>query len=499
MASVQFLNSKAELVRKAQALNLNITAAKGLQEVLRSNLGPKGTLKMLVGGAGTVKLTKDGNVLLKEMQIQHPTAAMIARASTAQDDVVGDGTTSNVIFIGELLRQAERCIGDGLHPRVIVDGFEKAKAFALNFLSEFKQEVPVNRELLINVARTALCTKLHHELAEQMTEIVVDAVLAISKHKQEPDLHMVEIMHMVHKMATETRLVRGLVLDHGSRHPDMPTRLENCYILTCNVNLEYEKTEVNSAFFYSNADQRDKLQKSERKMIDEKVEKIIELKRRVCEGTNKNFVVINQKGIDPCSLDMFAKENIIALRRAKRRNMERLPKACGGNAVNSVEDLTPEDLGFAGLVYEQQLGDDKYTFVEDVPYLESCTILIKGPNDHTIAQVKDAVRDGLRAVANTVQDDSVVPGAGAFEVAASVRLREYAKTIEGKARLGVQAFADALLVIPRTLADNSGFDSMDVLLKLVSEYERSGQPVGLDVSTGNPVSPMAEGILVRIM
>merc|ERR1719262_1266257 len=217
-------------------------------------------------------------------------------------------------------------------------------------------------------------------------------------------------------LASDTKLVRGLVLDHGARHPDMPKRLENCYILTMNVSLEYEKSEVNAGFFYSNADQRDKLVQSERTFTDEKVKKIIELKRKVCtEENKKSFVVINQKGIDPPSLEMLARENIIALRRAKRRNMERLPLVCGGVAVNSVDDLDPDDLGYADVVYEQTLEDEKYTFIEGVKFPHSCTLLIKGPNPHSIVQLKDAIKDGLRSVQNAVEDECLVPGAGAFE------------------------------------------------------------------------------------
>lgn len=211
---------------------------------------------------------------------------------------------------------------------------------------------------------------------------------------------MIEMMHMPHKFGSESRLVRGLVLDHGARNADAPKRLKNCYILTCNVSLEYEKTEVHSGFFYSTAEQREKLAASERKFTDERCKKIIELKRKVCEGTDKNFVVINQKGVDPLSLELFSKEGIIALRRCKRRNMERLILACGGNAVNSVDDLTPEDLvipvydvfkfkqGWADEVSEFQMGDDKWTFIEGVKNPRSCTILVKGPNDHTIAMIK---------------------------------------------------------------------------------------------------------------
>merc|ERR1719148_554295 len=246
-----------------------------------------------------------------------------------------------------------------------------------------------------------------------MAEVCVDAVRCIKKPDRALDLHMVEILHMKNKLITETKLIKGLVLDHGARHPDMPKRLENCYILTCNVSLEYEKSEVNAGFFYNSAEQRDRLVESERRFTDEKVKKIIELKKKVCtEENKKSFVIINQKGIDPPSLEMLANEGIIALRRAKRRNMERLPLAVGGNAVNSVDDLDEDDLGYADLVYEQMLEDEKYTFIEGVKHPNSCTVLIQGSTDHAVAQMKDAIRDGLRSVQNAIEDEALVPGAG---------------------------------------------------------------------------------------
>ena len=461
MSSLQLVNANADIIRKAQALGVNINAAKGLQEVLKTNLGPKGTIKMLVGGAGQVKLTKDGAVLLHEMQIQHPTAAMIGRSATAQDDMVGDGTTTNVLFIGELMRQAERYIGDGVHPRILVDGIELAKNEALKYLEQCKQKVEMTKETLVQVARTSLNTKIHPDLGNPLCDILVDAVQTIKKPDEPLDLHMIEIMHMQHKMSTESKLVRGLVLDHGARYSDLPSDLENCYILCLNVSLEYEKTEVHSGFFWSNAEQREKLIASERQFTDDKVLKIIELKRKLCTPENKkNFVVINQKGIDPPSLELLANDGIIGIRRCKKRNGERIPLACGGRQVNSVDDLTEDDLGFCGHIYEQVLGDDKYTFIEGVENPFSCTILIKGPNDYSIAQSKEAIRDGLRAIKNAVEDEVLVPGAGAFEVAAAEHLMTYAKTeAQGKVKLGVHAFADALLVVPRTLAQNSGFDA----------------------------------------
>ncbi|KAL6012095.1 T-complex protein 1 subunit zeta [Asimina triloba] len=485
--SLRVLNPNAEVLNKSAALHMNINAAKGLQDVLKTNLGPKGTIKMLVGGAGDIKLTKDGNTLLKEMQIQNPTAIMIARTAVAQDDTSGDGTTSTVLFIGELMKQSERYIDEGMHPRVLVDGFDIAKRATLEFLEKFKTPVVMgndpDKEILKMVARTTLRTKLYEALADQLTEIVVNAVLCIRKPEEPIDLFMVEIMHMRHKFDIDTRLVEGLVLDHGSRHPDMKRRAENCYILTCNVSLEYEKSEVNAGFFYSNAEQREKMVAAERRQVDEKVQKIIELKNKVCTGNDNSFVVINQKGIDPPSLDLLARAGIIALRRAKRRNMERLVLACGGEAVNSVDDLTLDCLGWAGLVYEHVLGEEKYTFVENILYHFPELISgsnVTGPNDHTIAQIKDAVRDGLRSVKNTIEDEAVVLGAGAFEVAARQHLiNNVKKTVEGRAQLGVEAFADALFVVPKTLAENSGLDTQDVLIALtyLSEAGFFGRPV----------------------
>jgi T-complex protein 1 subunit zeta len=495
-AAVKQVNAHAETMGSQAALFMNINAAKGLLEVMKTNLGPRGTIKMLVGGAGDIKLTKDGNVLLREMQIQNPTAVMIARTAVAQDDITGDGTTTTVLMIGELLKQAEKYLNEGLHPRVVVEGFEIAKKAALAYIDTVKKPVDgADREQLRCVAYTALRTKLQEGIANQLTDNVTDAVLTIKTPGQPLDLHMVEIMHMRHKMATDTRLVNGLVLDHGARHPDMKKYNENCFILTCNISLEYEKSEVNSGFFYSSADQREKMVAAERMYTDERVHKIIELKNKVCgDDPTKSFVIINQKGIDPLSLDLLVQNGIVGLRRAKKRNMERLILACGGVAVNSVEELTPEGLGYADKVYEHVIGEEKYTFVEGVKNPHSCTLLIKGPHDHTIAQIKEAIRDGLRAIKNTLEDECVIPGAGAFEVGLHTHLmNDVVKTVEGRARLGVQAFAEALLIVPKTLAVNSGNDPQEALISLQNEHEK-GNFLGFDVESGEPTDPCMGGI-----
>ncbi|XP_060502683.1 T-complex protein 1 subunit zeta-2 isoform X5 [Panthera onca] len=377
MAAITAVNSKAEVARARSALAVNICAARGLQDVLRTNLGPKGTMKMLISGAGDIKLTKDGNVLLHEMQIQHPTASLIAKVATAQDDITGDGTTSNVLIIGELLKQADLYISEGLHPRIIAEGFEAAKIKALEVLEKVKINKEMKREVLLDVARTSLQTKVPAELADVLTE-----------------------------------------------------------------------------------------------------------------------------GIDPFSLDALAKHGIVALRRAKRRNMEsyddlcnfRLSLACGGMAVNSLEDLSIHCLGHAGLVHECTLGEEKFTFIEACVNPRSVTLLVKGPNKHTLTQIKDALRDGLRAIKNAIEDGCVVPGAGAVEVAIAEALVNYKHSVKGRARLGVQAFANALLIIPKVLAQNSGYDLQETLVKVQAEHSESKQPVGIDLNTGEPMLAADAGV-----
>uniref|UniRef100_A0A8C2QK71 T-complex protein 1 subunit zeta n=1 Tax=Cricetulus griseus TaxID=10029 RepID=A0A8C2QK71_CRIGR len=420
MAVVKSLNPKAKVARVQAALAVNISTARGLQDVLRTNLGPKGTMTMLVSGAGDIKLTKDGNVLLHEMP------SLMAKVAT------------------ELLKQADLYISEGFHPRKITEGFEAAKEKALQFLEQVKVSREMDRETLIDVARTSLQTKVHAELADVLTEAVVDSVSAIKKTDEPIDLFMVEIMEMKHKSETDT--------------------IENAYILTCNVSLEYEKTEVNSS-----AEEREKLVKVERKFTED---------RKVCGDSDKGFVVINQKGIDPFSLDALAKEDIVALHRTKRRNMERLTLACGSIALNSLDDLNPHCLGFAGLVYEYTLGEEKFTFIE------KCNN--PRPNKHTMTQIQDAIRDGLRAVKNAVDD-----GAGAIEVAMAEALIKYKPSVKGR------AFADALFIILKVLAQNSGFDLQESLVKVQAEHSESGQLIRVDLNTGEPMMGVWDNCCVK--
>lgn len=421
-----------------------------------------------------------------------------------------DGTTSTVLFTGELLKRAEYFTTEGLHPRLITEGYEAAKDMCLEFLDTCKIHTPDiynDRELITSVARASLRTKLAPDIATNVTEAIVEAIMCVSSDGTPIDLHMVEIMEMQHKSGSESCCVNGIVMDHGARHPDMPRRLKNVHILTCNVSMEYEKTEMSSGFFYNSAEEREKLVESEQRFTSEKVKQVIDFKRRVCKE-GESFAIINQKGIEPSALDMLAKEGIFALRRAKRRNMERLTLAFGGVAVNSYDDLEESHLGWAGELHEEHVGEDKYTFVEHAKTAKSCTILIRGPNKHTIDMIKDATRDGLRAVKCALEDKCVIAGAGAFEIAAYRMLMRRKSAVSGKAKLGVEAFAQSLLVIPKILAENSALDVQDTVIKCEEAQDLAddecmqrddGSPnlshtIGINLDSGKPFYPATEGI-----
>uniref|UniRef100_A0A2K6NMH3 Chaperonin containing TCP1 subunit 6B n=1 Tax=Rhinopithecus roxellana TaxID=61622 RepID=A0A2K6NMH3_RHIRO len=442
MAVVKTLNPKAEVAQTEAVLVVNISVTWGLQDVLKTNLGPKGTMKMLVSGAGDIKLTKDGNVLLHEMQIQHATASLIAKVATAQDDITSDSTTSNGLIIEELLKQADLYISEGLHPRIITGGFEAAKEKALQFLEEVKVRKEMDRETLINVARTSLGTKVH-------AEAVVNSILAIKRQDEPIDLFMVVIMEMKHKSETDTSLIRGLVLT--TEHSILIRRKRWRMYTFLSVIMQKET-------------------KTHKKL------KKIELKKKVCGDSDKGFVVINQEGIDLFSLDALAKEGIVTL--------ERLTLACGEVALNSFDNLNPDCLGHAGLVYKHTLGEEKCTFIEKCNKTCSVTLLIKGPNKHTLIQ----------AVKNAIDEGCVFPGANAVEVAMAEALIKYKPSVKGRAQLGVQAFADVLLIIPKVLAQNSGFDLQEILVKIQAECSESGQLVGVDLDTGEPMVAAEVGI-----
>ncbi|ELP94234.1 T-complex protein 1 subunit zeta, putative [Entamoeba invadens IP1] len=501
MSALKILNQNSEASRRDQSLMMNIHAARSLASILKTNLGPKGTLKMLVDGAGSIKLTKDGRVLLKEMHINHPTASLIANAATSQDDIVGDGTTSTVLLCGELMKQCEPYLSEGIHSRLLVEGIELGRQHLFDYIPQVTKKIDATEQkVLESVVKSVIGTKMTTEFTEELATMIVDAVKVI-KIENTIDLFMVEIQTMKHKFATNTELIKGLVMDHGTRHPGMPHDIHNVFVLTCNVSMEYEKSEVNSSVFYSDVNQRNAMVKNERKYADDQVAKVVDLKRRLVEkyGKDVGLLVVNQKGIDQPSLDKLAAAQVMALRRAKRRNMERLTLACGGVALNSFEGEIPlESLGRAGHVFESVVGEEKYTFVEECEHPKSCTILIRGSDDQIIEQLKDTVRDGLRACKNAMEDGGVVLGAGCFELQCWKELTNFAKTVKGKAKLGVEVLANSMLIIPKTLIENSGYDVTERLYEL-EDAINEGKVGGVDIVTGGfkDVQDVWDGVRVK--
>jgi len=495
---MQALSTSAQSIeteRKTFAMMAN--AARGLEQVMKSNLGPSGSLKMLVSAAGSIKLTKNGATLLKEMEIRHPVTAVIAQTVDMQSRFVGDGAISLVLLISELIMGAEKLINEGIHSSFIVEGMVIAFKQAVQILEEIKIKTDLNRATILNVAECCVRTKLHSSMAQMISEQIVDAIQCIyDRQTNQADLHMVEIMTMKHKTAKETELIRGIVMDHAARHPFMPKEAKNCYILTCNVSMEYEKTEVNAKVMYSSSTDRVEMADGEREYIDKRARQIVALKHQVCKN-NEGFVVLNQGGIDPPCLNILAEAGIIALRRCKRRNMERLTLCCGGVAVNTTEGLRESMLGHAGHVRQINLGEENYTIVDQVQNPKSVTILIKGPNDYTIDQIKGSIHNGLMAVYSTMRDMFLLPGAGAFELTAVRRLRQFAalKMMGNKQRFGVELFADALESIPKALSQNAGFDTQDLLMTSAGiDTQVHKKPLGINLNTGELSDPVERGI-----
>lgn len=456
---------------KGLSLYISICAAKGLQDIMKNSLGPCGTMKILVTGGGEVKISKDGSYLLNEMQIQNPTASLIARSIISQKTYTGDGATSTVILIGETLRNMEKYLEKGIHPQILCDGIDLVRMEIEKWLPTQITNQILNRTVLLKCAKTVIETKIKKNLAEKMANIAVDAILTIYNEGKIIDLERIEILQINNKTESDSKFIKGLVLDHGARHPDMPKIIHNAFIFLCNINLEHERPETNSNFFYNSIEDREEISINERELIDRRVNKIIQLKRSVCLGKNRGFVLVNQKGIDTVSLDMLAKEGILGIRRAKRKNLERISLLCNCIPVNSVHNLKSDILGFSGIVYEQLIGEEKYTFFENVSNPFSGTIIIKGKSSFTRKQIENSILNAMKALKFGIKDKGFLKGAGGIEILFHEHLLDFSSKIPGKKKYGIKAFANAVLSIPITLYENSGL-KVDCLSKCIEMYEK---------------------------
>ena len=476
--------------RGQDALKANIMAAKVIAESVRSSLGPKGMDKMLVDGFGDVTITNDGATILDEMEVQHPAAKMMVEVAKTQDDEVGDGTTTSVVVAGELLKKAEELIDQGIHPTVIVDGYRQASNRALEVLDQIAIKIdPTDKATLRRVAEVSLASKILAEDKEAMAELAVNAILQVAEKTPDGykvDIDDVKVEKKPGESLTDTALIKGIVLDKEIVHPGMPKRVEDAKIALVDAPLEVEKTEFDAKINIENPEQMKSFLDEEEKMLKDMTDKVSS------SGAN---VLLCEKGIDDVAQHYLAKKGILAVRRVKQSDMEKLVKATGGKVVSNVNDLRPEDLGFAKLVEERKVADDKMTFVEGSKNPKAVTILVRGGSERLVDEAERAIHDALCVVRDVVLDPRVVGGGGAPEAEVARRLREHAQKLSGKEQLAVIAFGEALETLPTALAENAGLDPIDILVQLRVAHEKGQLWAGVDVNESKVADLKERGIL----
>ncbi|AFL96184.1 chaperonin subunit alpha [Thermococcus cleftensis] len=472
------------------AQRLNILAARIIAETVRTTLGPKGMDKMLVDSLGDVVVTNDGATILDRIDLQHPAAKMMVEVAKTQDKEAGDGTTTAVVIAGELLRKAEELLDQNIHPSIIVKGYTMAAEKAQEILEEIAIEVtPDDEGTLMKIAMTSITGKNAESHKELFARLAVEAVKQVAEKKDGKyvvDIDNIKIEKKAGESVEESELVRGVVIDKERVHPRMPTKVENAKIALINEALEVKKTETDAKINITSPDQLMSFLEQEEKMLKEMVDQI------AATGANVLFV---QKGIDDLAQHYLAKYGIMAVRRVKKSDMEKLAKATGAKIVTNVKDLTPEDLGYAELVEERKIAGESMIFVEGCKNPKAVTILIRGGTEHVIDEVERALEDAIKVVKDVMEDGYVLPAGGAGEIELSIRLDEYAKAVGGKEALAIEAFAEALKIIPKTLAENAGLDTVEMLVRVISEHKNRGKSIGIDVFEGEPADMLAKGII----
>ena len=483
---VVILKEGTERSTGRDARGSNIMAARIVSEAVKTSLGPKGMDKMLVDSFGDVTITNDGATMLKEMDVQHPAAKMMVEVSKTQDDEVGDGTTSVVILTGELLGKATELMEKKVHPIVIIDGYRQAEEKALEILEEISEKVDSqDKAVLKKVSITTMASKLINQHSEHLSDIAVDAVLQVAEPSNggyEVDLDNIKVEKKPGASMTETRLVKGLIIDKEVVHDGMPKQVKNAVIGLLNAAMEIEKTEFDSKIAIETPDQMQAYLDQEEQMLRDMAKKVKDA------GIN---VLLCQKGIDDMVQHFLSREGIFASRRLKKSDMEALAKATGAKVVNSIEQLSKEDAGYAELVEERKISDDKMIFVEGCRNPKAISILIRGGTERIVDEAERSIHDALCVVKDVVQEPKIVAGGGASEIETARRLREFAEKLAGRERLAVIAFADASEVIPITLAVNSGMDPIDAINEMQSEHAKGKKWVGINGYT-NKVADLSK-------
>jgi thermosome len=476
---VLILKEGTAQTRGREAQRNNILAAKLVGEIVRSSLGPRGMDKMLVDSLGDVTVTNDGATILKEIDVQHPAAKAMVEISKATDNEVGDGTTSAVVLAGALLEKAEELLDKDVHPTVIVDGYKKAAEKAKEILSSIAIKVdPKDREWLNKIARTSMATKLVSSEGKYLATLVVDALLLVAEEqngKLKVDIDDVKVEKKPGGSITDSKLIQGIVLDKEVVHSGMPKRVTNAKIALLNCPLEIEKTEFDAKININNPEQIKMFLDEENKMLKAMVDKI------ASTGAN---VVICQKGIDDIAQHYLAKAGILAVRRAKESDMTKLAKATGGRVVTSLEELSPSDLGYAELVEERRVEEDKWVFVEGCKNPKAVTIFLRGGTQRIVDECERSVHDALCVVRDVMHKPYIVVGAGAPEAEVASKLFDWAQTLSGREQLAVQKFAEAVESIPLALAENAGMDPIDTLVELRARHSKGEKTVGVNALEG---------------
>ena len=472
----------------------NIAAAKAVADAVRSTLGPRGMDKMLVDSLGDVVITNDGVTILKEIDIEHPAAKMLVEVAKTQDEEAGDGTTTAVILAGELLKRAEDLIDQNIHPTVIASGYRLAADKAREILEKVATKVTIkDTQILKNVATTAMASKSASGHKDHLADIVVKAVTTVAERRADGSYYVddddIQITKKQGGSIADTNLVEGIIVDKERVHPGMPAQVDNAKIALIDVALEVKKTEIDAKIEITDPSQLQAFLSEEENMLRRMVETVKK------SGAN---VVFCQKGIDDLAQHFLAKEGIYSVRRVKKSDMEKLGKATSGKVVTKLDELSKEDLGNAKLVYEKKIGDDQMTFVTGCKNPRAVSILIRGGTEHVVDEVERSLEDALSVVACAVEDGKVITGGGASATEIALGLRDYASSVGGREQIAMESFADAIEIIPRTLAENAGLDPIDTLIELRKQHKKGNRTAGVNVFTGKVSDMKKENVVEPI-
>jgi len=481
------LREGATRSRGQEAQNNNFAAARAVASAVRSTLGPKGMDKMLIDSMGDITITNDGVTILKEMDIEHPAAKMMVEIAKTQDAEVGDGTTTAVVIAGELLKNAEGLLAQSVHPTVIAEGYRMAATKALVLLEGFAITVkPTDTAMLRKIAETALTGKNAEVSKEHLCDIIAKAVTFVTDPDGTVDIAHINVEKKVGGAVDDSVLIEGMVIDKERAHPGMPTSVKDAKILLLNAALEFKKTEVDATINLSTPEQLQAFLDEEERMVHAIVDKVIK---------SKATVLFCQKGIDDIAQHYLAKAGILAVRRVKKSDIGNLARATGANIISSIDAVTTKDLGTAGLVEEKTVSGDQMIYVSKCKNPKAVSIIVRGGTVHVVDELERAIHDALMVVGVVVEGKKIVAGGGAPETELSLRLREYAASVGGRDQLAIEAFASALEIIPRTLAENAGLDAIDMLVAIRAAHEAGKKNFGLDVEAGKPADMLKAGVV----